>query len=254
MLLALQLLCGERTRLTLGLCALWIALLALSEFLFVDDLYSGKFERFNTALKWWAWIYSGTLLLIGGLNLRARSRLCRWGTAVMLVLVCAYAGELGINYFGTPKPDLGRLEGAAWLRDDSGASAILDWLRHEPPCIVLERIPQGGYTAQPALTIFAGQTAFLGWPGHENVWRHNRMDIEARRREVELFFNGELPDSPAWLEVNHIRHVLWLRDDNQLHTFDKVNGLIKDRYLWRPYYTVGDYRVGVWSYSGEAPK
>jgi hypothetical protein len=71
---------------------------------------------------------------------------------------------------------------------------------------------------------------------------------------VELFFNGDLPDSAAWLEANHIRHVLWLRDDNQLHTFDKLNGLIKDRYLWRPYYTAGDYRVGVWSYSGAAPK
>jgi hypothetical protein len=104
------------------------------------------------------------------------------------------------------------------------------------------------------LTIFAGQTAFLGWPAHENVWRHNRADIEVRRREVQQFFSGDMPDSSGWLEGNRIRHVLWLPDDNQLHTWDKLDGLIRDRYAWRPYYVVNDYRVGMWSYAGAASR
>jgi uncharacterized membrane protein len=255
LVLALQLLCGERSRLTVGLCLAWIALLAISELFFVDDLYGGKYERFNTALKWWAWTYSGALLLIGGFNLRARSPVCRWGTVAVLILICAFGGDLAAQYVGTSKPKLGQIDGAAWVRDDVAENAILDALRQEPPSIVLQRMPQMSYTVQPALTIFAGHRAFLGWPGHENVWRHNRADIEVRRREVELFFNGDLPDSSTWLEANHIRHVLWLRDDNQLapHTFDKVNGLVKDRYLWRAYYIAGDYRVGMWTYAGAKP-
>jgi len=125
---------------------LWIALLAFSEFFFIDDIYGGKYERFNSALKWWAWIYSGGILLIGGSNLRARSRLCRWGTAVVLVLVCSFAVELGIHYWTMPKPHVGQLDGAAGIRDDAGERVMLDLLRNEPPAIVLQRMPTGAYT------------------------------------------------------------------------------------------------------------
>jgi uncharacterized membrane protein len=247
-LLALQLLSGEKSRLTVGLCVLWIALLAFSEIFFVDDLYGGKYERFNSALKWWAWIYSGGILLIGGFNLRARSRICRWGTTAVLLLVCSFAGELGAYYWTMSKPHPGQLDGAAIIRDDAGEKVMLDLLRHSPPTIVLQRMPTGAYTAQPALTIFAGQTAFLGWPNHENVWRGNRSDIEVRRHEVELFFRGEIPDSSRWLADNGIGFVLWGRDENQLPplTFDRLNDLIKDRYIWHGYYEVGTYHVGLW--------
>jgi uncharacterized membrane protein len=247
-LLVLQLLSGEKSRVAAGLCVLWIALLAFSEFFFIDDMYGGKYERFNSALKWWAWIYTGGLLLIGSFNLRSRSRLCRWGTTVILVLVCSFAVELGIHYWKMPKPHPGQLDGAAWIRDDAGEKVMLDLLRHEPPAIVLQRMPTGAYTPQPALTIFAGQTAFLGWPNHENIWRGNRVDIEARRREVELFYRGDLPDSSRWLTANGIGYVLWGRDDNQLPplTFEKLNGQIKDRYAWQGYYEVGVYHVGLW--------
>ena len=247
-LLALQLLSGERSRVTVGLSVLWIALLLFSEIFFVDDLYGGKFERFNSALKWWAWIYSGGLLSIGGFNLRARSRVCRWGTTAVLVLTCSYGGELAAYYWSTPKPHLGQLDGAAAIRDDAGERVTLDLLRYAPPAIVLQRIPAGAYTSQPALTMFAGQTAFLGWPSHENVWRGNRTDIEARRNDVERFYRGDLPDSSRWLTANGIGYVLWGRDDNQLPplTFDRLNASIGDRYMWRGYYEAGTYRVGLW--------
>jgi uncharacterized membrane protein len=246
--LALQLLFGDRSPRVVGLCLLWIALLAFSEIFYVDDLYGGKFERFNTALKWWAWIYSGGMLLIGGFNLRARSPVCRWGTAAVLVLICSFEGELGAYFLGTPKPHLGQLDGAAGIREDAGERVILDFLRREPPAIVLQRIPKEAYTIQPVLTILAGQTAFLGWPNHENVWRGNRGDIEARRRAVEAFYLGALPESSRWLESNHIGYVLWLRDDNQLppKTFDRLSSSIRDRYVWHGYYEVGDYHVGLW--------
>ena len=248
-LLVLHLLSGERSRFTLGLCLIWIALLVFAECFFVDDLYGGKYERFNSALKWWAWIYSGALLSVGACNLRARSAVCRWGTAAVLILVCAFAGELGAHYLGAPKTNAAQLDGAGWVRSDLAENVILERLRLEAPCIVLQRMPLMAYTVQPALTIFAGQTAFLGWPNHENVWRHNRADIEIRRREVEEFFNGNLPNSSAWLEANHIRHVLWLRDDNRLppHTFEKLNDAIKDRFFWQSFYTAADYRVGMWT-------
>lgn len=247
-LILLHLLCGDRSRRTVGLCLLWVLFLAGSEIFYVDDLYSGKFERFNTVLKWWAWIYSGGMLLIGGWNLRSSSRVCRWGTAAVLVLLLCFGGELANQYLTAGKPHIGQLDGEGIIRDDAGERVIVDLLRREPPAIVLQRIPKDAYTIQPALTILAGQTAYLGWASHENVWRANRTDIEVRRREVETFFRGDLPDSAVWLESNHIGYVLWLRDDNQLpaHTFDQLNGLIRNRYAWQGYYEAGDYRVGLW--------
>jgi uncharacterized membrane protein len=247
-LIVLHLLCGDKTKLTVGLCILWAVLLVLSDMFFVDDMYGGKYERFNTVLKWWAWIYSGGMLLIGGFNLRSPSRLCRWGTAAVLLLVCSYGGELGAQFLGSAKPHVGQLDGAAGIRDDAGEKVILDLLQHQPPSIVLQRMPTGGYTVQPSLTIFAGQTAFLGWPNHENVWRGNRADIDAREREVNTFYRGEMPDAARWLAANAIHFVVWGRDDNQLPrtTFDKVNDSIKDGYIWHGYYEVGTYHVGVW--------
>jgi uncharacterized membrane protein len=247
-LILLHLVCGDRSRRTVGLCLLWVLFLAGSEIFYVDDLYAGKFERFNTVLKWWAWIYSGGMLLIGGWNLRAASRLCRWGTAAVLVVLLCFGGELANQYWTAGKPHIGQLDGAGIIRDDAGERVIVDQLRREPAAIVLQRLPKDAYTIQPALTILTGQTAYLGWASHENVWRANRTDIEVRRREVETFFRGDLPDSALWLESNHIGYVLWLRDDNQLpaHTFDKLNGLIRDRYAWRGYYEAGDYHVGLW--------
>jgi uncharacterized membrane protein len=248
LLIALHLVCGDKSRRTVGLCLLWVLLLAASEIFYVDDLYAGKFERFNTALKWWAWIYSGGMLLIGGLNLRARSRICRRGTAAVLILLMSFTVELGHQYFTSAKPHLGQMDGAGGIRDDAGERVMIDLLLHEPPAVVLQRLPKDAYTIQPALTILAGQTAYLGWPSHENVWRGNRADIGVRKQQVETFYRGELPDSSRWLESNRIRYVLWLRDESQLppHTFDKLNFLLRDRYQWRGYYEVGDYHVGLW--------
>ena len=139
--LTLHLFFGERSRQSLAFCAIFMALAAASELIYVDDVYSGKYERFNTVLKWWTWIYSGTLLVIGSLNLRSGSRICRVGTVAVLILTCGFARELGGFYFGTPKRHAGELDGAAWVRDDPSDRALLAFLAAQPPSIILERIP-----------------------------------------------------------------------------------------------------------------
>ena len=59
LLLLLHLVAGDRRPLTLWLAGLWSGLLLVSEVFFVDDIYGGKFNRFNTTLKWWPWIWTG---------------------------------------------------------------------------------------------------------------------------------------------------------------------------------------------------
>jgi uncharacterized membrane protein len=247
--LALNVFFGERTKESWAFVAIWLVLLTISEFVFVDDLYGGKFERFNTALKWWAWIYSGALLTVGAINLRSPSRVCRWGTGAILVLISAYGLDLFANLVNVPKYHVGQLDGAGWIRDDAAQHAILDYLKVQPQSIVLERLADRAYIPAPALIMFAGQTALLGWPNHEDTWRGYRADIDHRMNEIIRFYNGDLPDAERWLEQNHVSYVLWLKDENgaPAGTFEKIDQQIRGRYFWNDYSVESTTKVGLWS-------
>jgi uncharacterized membrane protein len=248
-IIGLHLVSGERSRLSLMFCTFWILLLAASEFLFIDDVYVGKYERFNTVLKWWGWIYSGAALLIGSFNLRSSSRICRWGTAAMLLLICSYGRDLAANLIYPAKPHLGQLDGSGWLRDDTANRAVMDFLQSQPPCLVLQRLSDRAYIPEPALVTFAGQIPFMGWANHEDIWRGYRPDVDRRFEQIAAFYSGGLTDSARWLEENGIQYVLWLKDDNQLAkgTYERIDQQIRGRYFWREYYSAGDFRVGFWS-------
>src|ERR1700722_1390297 len=238
---------GERSRQSSAFCMIWIALLAVSELVFVDDLYGGKFERFNTALKWWSWIYSGTLLTVGAINLRSSSKVCRWGTGAVLVLICGYGVDLFANLVNVPKYHPGQLDGAAWIRDDSAQRAILDFLKTQPQSIVLQHMTDRAYIPAPALIIFSGQTALLGWANHEDTWRGYRADIDQRMNAINRFYSGDLPDAERWLVENHVKYVLWLKDDNAAAgAFEKIDQQIRNKYFWNDYSVETGSLVGLW--------
>lgn len=247
--LLLQVFFGIRSRLAWGFLALWVGLICFSEFFYVNDVYSGRFNRFNTTLKWWPWIYTGALLTTGMFNLQSKSRICRIGTLLCLGVTAGYSLHLGATWIGARKPHLGRMDGAAWIREDPVEKQILEYLKRQPRAIVLQRIQKGAFTKEPGVVMHAGQTSFLGWPEHEKLWRGWRGDIEVRKLQMEAFYRGELPNSDRWLKQNKIRHVLWLKDENRLPegTFQKIQERIAGSYVWSEYYAVGEFRVGVWS-------
>jgi uncharacterized membrane protein len=246
--LALNAFFGERTKQQKAWCMIWLVLLAVSELVFVDDLYGGKFERFNTALKWWSWICSGALLTVGAVNLRSPSRVCRWGTAAALALISVYGLDLFANLVNAPKYHLGQLDGAAWIREDPAQRAILEFLKTQPQSIVLQRMADRAYIPAPALIMFAGQTALLGWANHEDTWRGYRADIDQRLDAINRFYSGSMPDAARWLEQNHVRYIVWLKDDNNAPegTFEKIDAQLHDKYFWTDYTTSG-FRAGLWS-------
>jgi uncharacterized membrane protein len=227
---------------------LWLCLFLLSEVFVVDDIYAGIYDRFNTTLKWWPWIQAGALLVTGAHGIRARSRVYRYGTIVMLLSVCVFGVDLA-RALAAPKPDLGRLSGDAAITNDNIEKAILEFLMVQPPSIVLQRPAAGAFTPAPALTLFAGQQAFLGWPAHEKLWRGGRADVTMRETQVNSFYAGELPDSAQWLLQNDIDFVLWLKSEYELPegTFAKIDEQIRSAYYWQEYYQADEFRVGIWS-------
>ena len=227
---------------------LWLCLFLISEVFTVDDIYGGIYERFNTTLKWWPWIQAAALLVTGAHGIRARSRVYRYGTLLMLLSVCVFGLDLA-RALAAPKPHFGRLSGDAAIVSDRVDKAILEFLKVQPRSIVLQRPEAGAFTPAPALTLFAGQQAFMGWPEHEKLWRGLRADVALREAQVKSFYAGELPDSAQWLLQNDIDFVLWLRPEYELPkgTFEKIDEQIRSAYYWQEYYRADDFRVGIWS-------
>jgi uncharacterized membrane protein len=219
----------------------WIACFVISEALYVDDLYSGKFTRFNTTLKWWGWTYAGALLTTAPLNLESKSWACRLVTLIALVMSCGYAWDLGHHFFMVPKPHAGRLDGAATLTDDPTQRSLIAYLRTQPASVVLQRPDKGSYSLIPGVAMFSGHNAFVGWPDHERVWRGSRPQIQHREIEMRYFYDGSLPGPLEWLRWNHIDHVVWLNADSALNpgVWEKLNPQLAPEFEW--------HEIGIWS-------
>jgi hypothetical protein len=239
----------ERQSWILWMCGLWLVLLVLTEMVYVDDIYAGPYNRFNTTLKWWPWIQAGALIVGGASGLRSVMRAGRYATVLVLFLVSIYALDLARSLVWGNKGDFGRLDGAAWITNDPIEKVILEYLKASPPAIVLQRLETGAFTPAPGLTVFAGHQAFLGWPEHEKLWRGQRADIIIRQGEIEKFYAGEMENAAEWLIQNRIAHALWLKTEYKLPkgTFEKIDERIRSQYYWRELYRAGDFRVGIWS-------
>jgi uncharacterized membrane protein len=170
----------------------------------------------------------------------------------VLVIAASYAVDLGVHLRWTPKPHAGRLNGAGWIAADRTGNAIFEYLKAQPLTIVLQRPLGGAFVPSPGMATLAGHSAFLGWPGHEKLWRGNQALVEIRRNDVVQFYEARLEKSEEWLIENGIEHVLWLKEENTLPagTFERITEQIKGAYYWRQFYAAGSFRVGVWSRRG----
>jgi hypothetical protein len=248
-MIAIPLLFRDRRGWVIWSAGLWLGLLLISEFFYVDDVYSGIYNRFNTTLKWWPWVQAGAMAVLGAHGLRSTSRNARVATIAVLSLTSVYGIDLTRHLVFGFKGDFGKIEGAAAITDDPIEKVIFEYLRAQPPVIVLQRPETGAFTPSPALTLLAGQHAFMGWPEHEKLWRGQRADVQRRADEVQQFYNGNMPDSIGWLIQNNIDHVLWLKTDYKLpkDSWGKLNARLESAYFWREYYKADDFRVGLWS-------
>jgi uncharacterized membrane protein len=247
--IVLPLVAGERRRWLVWSSILWLGLLAASEVFYIDDIYGGTYNRFNTTLKWWPWIQAGALLTAGAYAVQSASRVLRWTVVAVLVAVSTFGWDQARVFATSPKPELGQMDGAGWITSDAIEKAVFEYLKAQPRGIVLQRVEKGAFTPAPGLTLLAGHVAFLGWSEHEKLWRGQRADVEIRAKEVRAFYSGALPDSVTWLTMNGIDHVLWLRSEINMPpgTFDRIDQALRGGYYWREFYRNREFRVGIWS-------
>ncbi|MBE9610394.1 DUF2298 domain-containing protein [Chitinilyticum piscinae] len=231
----------------------WLAislllLLAMSELVVVDDPLGGKYERFNTTLKWWSWLWPAALVGLGSVVLGCRNLLVRALGIVLCAALLVYAVAIASYWLHTDKPNKGQLAGNGWLKQDDTARAIITHLRNSPDGIVLEAVEQGAYSPSSAIALNAGKGVVLGWPDHVGQWRGQPAQIPQLANDIRAFYRGQLADPLGWLNQNRVQYIVWTWGDEsrapgvrqQLHV------TIGRDYHWRPFYQNGAQEAGIW--------
>jgi len=216
------------------LAALWLVILLFSEFVYLDSVYVGTDDRTNSTLKWWPWIAAGALMTLGPHVLeQTRRRWVRVAGTLVCLYPCFYAYDLWVVLRDRVNESTGHLEGSYLLTQDENSRFILDRLSVERPGVVVERPDrQGGFTDSAVIPLFAGKQLWLGWSGHELLWRSFKDEIRRRFTALTLLYGGDLPDAGKWLGAQGIDFVLWYRPDDTPELWEKVNRSIGPGYEW----------------------
>ena len=250
-LIVLGLFSGSQLGRRLGV--LWLTFLLFSEYFYVDDIYSGMYDRFNTTLKWWPWVAAGALMTLGPLVLeQVRRRWVRIAGLLFCLYPCFYIFDLWRPFLGGPRSSIGKIEGTTYLTKEEFPRLMLGRLKVEKPGVVIERPDkEGAFTNSAVIPLFAGQRMWLGWYGHELLWREFREDLRRRHERLVSFYSGEMPDAGKWLMAQGIDYVTWYRPDDTPELWVKVNKSVSPEYIWCDILTYSSEhedgrRVGLW--------
>jgi hypothetical protein len=254
-----------RNRVVFYLALLWLCFLYFTEFFFINDIYSGQFLRFNTTLKWWPWIVSGTLLTLAPRILDLTPKRVLWfiawfGALFLVAYPNFFLWDLAYSWYETPSVRVGQLDGSGFLTDvdidnkPHSDPLLLNYLRTAPKGVVVEH-PGDDFSNYSAMTVLSGQHAFIGWIGHEQFWRGYLPELQYRYDHLKDFYDGKMPHAGEWMRAQGIDYILWFKDgSNPLwinhgdsdQLWDTINSSLQPQYTWHEFYHMPTRRVGLW--------
>ena len=226
---------------------LFAALLLFSEFVFVDDPWDGTLERYNTTMKWWGWIWTGGLAILGALLLSSQRRWVRWATGLSLALTLVYAVDMvnAVCYLG--EHSFGLLDGDFVYTRDPEVREMFRYLAAAPDGIVLENQYDGGYHDGGAFAAFSGKPVLLGWLAHLERWRGHSESRDMLKHQINDFYNGAMSSPVPWLSERKVRYIVWnARDTLAVPMWDKLNADLAGQYAWEMFGNAGGRPIGFW--------
>ncbi len=185
------------------LCIAGLAVLALCEVFYLQEMLGGDYSRFNTVFKFYfdAWILLGTgSLLLAGKWLAGRRPVlpdaARKGAAVVAAVALIAApvaleidigrGLLGIDY---PAAGYATLDGFAYLKATRpGEAAAIDYLQTLDGDHRIVEAENGDYGYYSRVSSFTGIPAVLGQIGHELTWRGNGAWYTERPPDIRAIY------------------------------------------------------------------
>ncbi|MEQ1637624.1 MAG: DUF2298 domain-containing protein [Methylococcales bacterium] len=243
----LSLFAKDTRRLALLFTGVFVGLLLISECIYVDDPSGGKFERTNTVMKWWGWIWSGGLVTLATLLLASR---VRWITTVVVLALFPinwYLVDVVKYYWITDKSSAGKLAADSVYTYDPVVRDMFSFLKKAPNGIVLENNYGGSFTDSGIYSAFAVKPTLLGWPMHLLTW-HNSIDQAwVLKEQIVQFYTGKLPDAANWLLANKVDYIVWnTRDAQAPDSWEPVNNNIKQTYAWHEFQSDPSRHIGLW--------
>jgi hypothetical protein len=223
-----------------------------------DDGYVGDFVRFNPALKWWGWIFTGGVFTTSAFLLAGERRPFRWAAVITLVLVSTFVfdvGRLVAVRFAASSHDL---SGEAYYTSDPANARIIEYLSDAPWGIVLEKV----YDKPPIDTGIYGSLAqkpdLVGIPWVLRVWQRNLPDLQHVVANVERFYGGTINDPTIFLTEQNVRYVVWsTREAGDMLIWESINLAIAREYRWIEFSSDPQRHVGLWerrSLSSQEPR
>ena len=236
--------------------------LILTEVIYFHDIYGGRFERFNTTLKWWPWVAFLAVLLLAPIILSEGRpfTLARAFTILILLSVLVYVEALASDWIHRPKTSFGKLDGEAWLwRPGSDPEqpqnlnithSVVNYLLSHPDGVVMEA-PVGermAFVETGAIPLISRHPTVFGWASHEQLWRGYQKDIEQRWNRSREFFRGDLKNPLDFLEGLKVRYILWpIGEPVEPALFEKISSQINSNYYFLCF-DEGDPHHGIWAH------
>lgn len=233
----------RRRPLVVALVIAFAIMLLLGELVFVDYPDGGKYERTNTTMKWWGWMWSGGLLAAGAMALGSSRRWVRNSAVGVLLLTCSYAIHTAQYIWYTPKGDLGQLAGTHWFTDDAPVKDAIEFLSQAPRGIVLEDWLSDAYSNQTLYALYSRQPSLLGWPSHVSQWHGEPKVVWELNREIK----DTHPAALAWLLQNQVKYIVWGRPESTSAAWQTIQKAIASEYDWRPFLETPETRLGIWA-------
>ena len=227
---------------TLLLGAFAFGLVAMTEIVFLKDVFAGSYPRMNTVFKFYfqAWallsITSGAALYFvyegfqSAVSVKGWQRWVGRGgqviwSAVLLVfflagMVYPIVGSYQRTNHYTQRTN--SLDGLNYLQSyDPSDYAAIRWLNSHVqggPVIVEAFNPQGGdYSDYGRISAFTGLPTLMGWAGHEYQWRvnwlndaYNANDFYHRGADISAIYTNPNPDTVLSLMNRYNAHYLYV--------------------------------------------
>jgi len=238
----------ENRRLGLLFAAVFLGLLLISEFIYVDDPTTGAYERANTTMKWWGWIWSGAVVTLGVALLTSRRTWVRGLVVATCLVLNLYAFDVARYWIHSGKDDRGKLAAHGLYTRDVTVRDIFRYLEKAPYGIVLENSYGDAYTDSGIYAVFAAKPSLLGWPSHLLTWHGNVAQAWILQGQIRQFYAGTLPDAAALLSANQVDYIVWNYKDHEQQpaAWQLANASINQRYAWIEFQNNPDVHVGLW--------
>ncbi len=229
---------------TMLLGAAAFGLVAMTEIIFLRDVFVGGYPRMNTVFKFYfqAWallsITSGagvyfildafrpaaTAVATGLHSWVRRGSRVLWSAVLLLLVLAGLVYPVVGSYQRTNNymQRTNSLDGLNYMQSyDPGDYAAIRWLNSHikgDPIIVEAYDPQGGdYTDYGRISAFTGLPTLMGWAGHEYQWRvnwlnkdYNAADFYRRGSDINAIYTDKHPNEVLTLMTRYNAQYLYV--------------------------------------------